>query len=155
MWLLTLSCTIHLCKVSHIYVLWVIWGGGEGGSGITSQMEQYFTISLFSTLLYQLFFVFVCLFVLCFYCYFCSWSFRKTLWRRLSLVISFYYCLSDRNTLRVFRMETTWRLRENVVFRVAPAWNTRGIECLWGTYWRLLVHWCLLKSLWLFFYAMN
>ena len=154
MWLLTLSCTIHLCKVSQIYVLWVIWGGGAG----VVLLPKWSNILLFHYLVLYciiLFFVFACLFVLCFYCYFCSWSFRKTLWRRLSLVISFYYCLSDRNTLRVFRMETTWRLRENVVFRVAPVWNTRGIECLWGTCWRLLVHWCLLKSLWLFFYAMN
>ena len=131
---------------------------GEGGRAGVVLLRKWSSILLFHYLVLYciiLFFVFVCLFVLCFYCYFCSWRFRKTLWRRLSLVISFYYCLSDRNTLRVFRMETTWRLRENVVFRVAPAWNTRGIECLWGTYWRLLVHWCLLKSLWLFFYAMN
>ena len=108
LWLLMWSAIIRLCKVSRPFM----WGSLERDC-ITSQMEHCFSILLFSILLCHI--GLLRLFVLCFYYYFCNWSFWKTLWRRLSLVMSFYYCLSPRNTLRVFRFETRWKQRRNVV----------------------------------------
>ena len=109
----------------------IIWGSFEG--------------MVFNLLVSYWFVVFVYVFVLCFYYYFCNWSFRKTLWRRLSLVMFFYYCLSPRNTLRVFRIKMRWRLRENII----SALFRRGIhvECFYGPCWRLLLSWCLLGTL--------
>ena len=46
------------------------------------------------------------------------------------LVISFYYCFSPINTLRVFRFETTLRLRENVVSALFR--HEIHVECLYG-----------------------
>ena len=40
--------------------------------------------------------------------------------------MSFYYCFSAINALSVLRVETTWRLRENLVsalFRVEYTWS--------------------------------
>ena len=107
LWLLMWSGIIRLCKVSRPFM----WGSFEGDC-TTSQMEHYFSILLFSILLCH---IGLLCFLYFFSYYFCNWSFWKTLWRRLSLVMSFYYCLSPRNTLRVFRIETTWKLRQNVV----------------------------------------
>ena len=92
-----------------------ILGGSFEGHGITCKWSNVLANYFLAFYCIVLFFVFVCLLVLCFYGYFCTWSFRKTLWRRLSLVMSFSYCLSPRNTLRVFCIERTRRLRENVV----------------------------------------
>ena len=92
------------------------------------------------------FMVLACLFVLCFHYYFYNWSFWSTFWRRLFLVMSLYlFCLSPKNTLCVFRIETTWRLRKIVVF--ALFWRGIHVQCLYGPCWRLLLHWCLLKTL--------
>ena len=60
--------------------------------------------------------------------YFCNWSFWKTLWRRLSLFMLFFYCFISINTLRVFCVETTWRLRENVLFALFQC--RIHVECL-------------------------
>ena len=68
----------------------------------------------------------------------------KALWRTLSLVMPFYFCISPRNTLHVFCIKMMWSILENVV----PALFRRGIhvEYLWGRCWRLLLHWCLLHN---------
>ena len=100
-----------------------------------------------------LLFVFVCVIVLCFNYHFCNWSFSKTHWRRLSLIMPFYCCFRIINTLCVFRIETTWRLRENVVSPLFQ--HGTHLEYLYWPCWILLLHWCLLKILWLFFYAIN
>ena len=94
MWLLFRSSTIHLGIVSCI-LSWIF-----EGDGITSQMEGYFSVLLFSILLYHT--GLKCLVVFCFlYCFY-NWSFWKTLWRKLFLVRRFFivlalqiYCVSS------------------------------------------------------------
>ena len=110
------SGRIHLCKVIFM------WGSFEGDR-ITSQMKHCFSILLFSILLCHI--GLLCLFV-CFSYYFCNWSFQTTLWGRLSLVMSFYYCLIPKYTARVpywNDVETTWKRRVCVVL----TWNTSGL----------------------------
>ena len=116
MWLLIRSGTIHFGIISCI-LFWIF-----EGVVITSQMEGYFSVLLFSVLLCHI--GLYCLFVFCFLYYFCNWSFRKTLWRRF-LSMSFL-CFSPINTLRVFHVEATWRLSQNVV-SVVSTWNTRSV----------------------------
>ena len=60
-------------------------------------------------------------------------SLQKTL-----LSMSFYYCFRPINTMREFRVEATWRLRENVVFALFG----RGIyvECFQEPCWRFFPH---------------
>ena len=109
MWLLLRSVTIRL-RVGNRVLPWIFEGDGSA-----SQMEGYFSVLLFSFLLFFYWFVlFVCIFLFHYY-YFCNWSFRKILCRRLSLVMSFYYCFSPMYTLGVFRVETTGNTRRVLV----------------------------------------
>ena len=65
-------------------------------------LRKWSVILLFYCLVFYCVILVCCvcmLVVICFSCYFCNWSFRKTLWRKLSFVMLFYFCLSPRNTL--------------------------------------------------------
>ena len=90
--------------------VFIIWGSFEG----------IVLLRKWSVILVLYCLVFYCVILICcvcllvftlFFYYFYNWSFQKTLWMRLSLVMSFYYSLSPRNTLRVFLIETIWNTR--------------------------------------------
>ena len=108
LWLLLQSGTVHLLIVSRI--LSCIFEGDD--------ILHRWRVIL----------VFYCLEFYYYYYYFCNWGFWKTLWRRLSLVISFYYCFRPINILRVFHVEKTRRLCENVVS--ALFWRVIHVQCL-------------------------
>ena len=98
MWLLLRSGTIRLVIISRI--LSCIFEG-------IVLLRKWRVILVFYCLVFYCVILVcsVCLYFNYYYYYFCNWSFRKTLWRRLSLVISFYYCFSPINTLCVFCVE--------------------------------------------------
>ena len=93
-------------------------------------MKHYFSILLFSILLCHigllcfsacLYFVFIIIFR--------TEVFRTSV-RETPQLFHFIFCLRSTNTLRVFRIETMWRLRENVV---SALFRRRiHVECLWG-----------------------
>ena len=124
------------------YYLVVLWGG-------VVLLCKWSVILVFYCLVFIVsywFMVLTCLFVLCFHYYFYNWSFRSTFSRRLSILMSLYlFCLSRKNTLCVFRIETMWRLRKIVIS--ALFWRGIHVQCLYGPCWRLLLHWSLLKTL--------
>ena len=127
------SGTIRLCKVSQMCAFWFYERDGNTWNNILLLFVLVFYCII-------LFYVFVCLFLLCFYYYFCNWNFRKTHWRRLTLVMSFYYYFSPRYTLHVFLIETT---RENAVSVLFP--GGMYMKSLYGPCWRSFLHWTLWK----------
>ena len=135
------SGKIRLCIVSRIYLR------SFEGDGNTSQMEGYFSILLFSILLWHI--GLQCLLVFYCYYYFFIIIFVIEVFERSSGEDSPQFCrfisVEPYNTLSVFRVETMWRLRENVVSELFR--HGMHVECLQGPYWKFILHCCLLKTL--------
>ena len=117
------SGTIRLCVYSRIFILDDLRG---------MVLLRKWTVIYFSTLLLSILLCHIglyCLFVFCFCYYFCNRSFQKTLWRKLSLVFSFYYYyyyyyFSPINTLRDLKR------RGDYVKTSCPPWF--GMEYTWS-----------------------